>query len=246
MRMLGATLLMALGTGVLLGSAPVVAQTEQEFVEVLIGDWEVYDDAYGVDGNNCRITLKDTKIGDDYELAVESCNLEMGMISSWRITEGQLELVAGEGVVAALGGNQFRMSGNSSIGAPVILDRVGETDAMDRLVEAYEASGCYYLGFTSTCVDEAQLGKPAVPADGSAISIGILVNLNARAEAREDADVIGVVPANSCIVADVCATASDGVWCRARFGDSSGWLKKLALRQDRWAVVTFVNQCQAN
>ena len=221
------------------------AQSEAEFVAVLAGQWEVYDDGYAVDGKHCMITLKDTKVETDYELSVESCGLELGMLTSWRIVDGQLVLVADGAVIAALGGNQFRMSGSSGIGAPVILDRVGETAAMDRILEAYKASGCYYLGFTSTCVDEDQLAKPAVPSDGSPSRIGILVNLNVRAEAREDANVVGVVPANSCIVTEVCANASDGVWCRARFGEVTGWLKKLALRQERWPVVTFVNQCQA-
>ena len=221
------------------------AQSEAEFVEVLAGQWEVYDDGYAVDGKHCVITLKNTKVESDYELSVESCGLELGMLTSWRIADGQLGLVADGTMIASLGGNQFRMSGSSNIGAPVILDRVGETAAMDRILAAYKASGCYYLGFTSTCVDEAQLAKPAIPPDGSAARIGILVNLNVRAEAREDANVVGVVPANSCIATEVCATASDGVWCRARFGEVSGWLKKLALRQERWPVVTFVNQCQA-
>ena len=236
-------LLCALG---LAGQASVAsAQSEAEFVAVLAGQWEAYDDGYAVEGKHCIITLKDSKAGADYELSTESCGMELGMLNSWRIVEGQLGLVADGVVVASLGGNQFRMSGNSNIGAPVILDRVGETAAMDRILDAYKSSGCYYLGFTSTCVDEAQLSKPAVPSDGSPARIGILVNLNVRAEAREDANVVGVVPANSCIVTEVCATASDGVWCRARFGEITGWLKKLALRQERWPVVTFVNQCQA-
>lgn len=235
--------LCALGLGAQASVA--LAQSEAEFVAVLAGQWEVYDDGYAVDGKHCLVTLKDTKVETDYELSTESCGLELGMLTSWRIVDGQLGLVADGAVIASLGGNQFRMSGNSNIGAPVILDRVGETAAMDRILEAYKSSGCYYLGFTSTCVDEAQLAKPAVPSDGSPARIGILVNLNVRAEAREDANVVGVVPANSCIVTEVCATASDGVWCRARFGEVGGWLKKLALRQERWPVVTFVNQCQA-
>lgn len=228
-----------------LAAPAALAQSEQEFVNALKGQWEVYDDAYDLDGKHCLVTLNDTKVEADYALSVQSCALELGSLTSWRIVDGQLGLVADGTLVATLGGNQFRMSGNSSIGAPVIFDRVGETAAMDRILEAHKASGCYYLGFSSTCVDDAQLAKPAVPSDGSAARIAILVNLNVRAEAREDASVVGVVPANSCVVTEVCSTASDGVWCRARFGDASGWLKKLALRQERWPVVTFVNQCQA-
>jgi SH3-like domain-containing protein len=79
--------------------------------------------------------------------------------------------------------------------------------------------------------------------DGSGARINVLVNLNARVEARDGAGILGVVPANTCIVADVCQEASDGVWCRARFGEDFGWLKKVALRQERWPVLTFTNQC---
>lgn len=244
------TLLCGLLGGVLvLGAvampATALAQTEQEFVAALAGGWEAYDDVYALEGKKCRITLKTDKAGSDHALVKESCGLELGMVTAWRIVEGQLALVADDGVIAVLGGNRFRMSGNSSIGAPVILDRVGENVSMANIAKAREASGCFYLGFTDTCIDETQLGKPKVPADGSAASIGVLVNLNARAEAREDAEIVGVVPANSCIVTEVCSMAADGVWCRARFGEATGWLKKLALRQERWPVVTFVNQCQS-
>lgn len=222
-----------------------LAQSEEEFVKALVGEWEVVDDTYALDGKNCHITLGETKTEADYSLTVKSCELELGMLTSWRIVSGQLMLMADGVAVAALGGNEQRMSGDSNIGAPIILDRAGRPGLMDRILKAREASGCYYLGFSKTCIDEAQLAKPAVSPDGSAASIGVLVNLNVREEARDSADVVGVVPANSCVVVEVCTTASDGVWCRARFGETGGWLKKLALRQERWPVVTFVNQCEA-
>ena len=235
----------ALGV-VLLLAGNALAQTEEEFRAVFAGDWEIHDDAYAVDGAHCRITLKDETTEGGLALTVTSCGLELGMLTSWRIIDNQLGLVADDIVVAALGGSQTRMSGDSNIGAPVIMDRVGATGLMEAIAKAREASGCYYLGFTTTCVDEAQLSKPTVPSDGSPARIGVVVNLNVRAEARDDADVLGVVPANSCIVTEVCAHAADGVWCKARFGDAAGWLKKLALRQERWPIVTFVNQCQAS
>jgi hypothetical protein len=37
--------------------------------------------------------------------------------------------------------------------------------------------------------------------------------------------------------------ASDGPWCRAKFGDTTGWLRKFAIRQNRWPIVTFANSC---
>ncbi len=111
------------------------------------------------------------------------------------------------------------------------------------LKAARKASGCYYLGFTKTCADEAQLAKPTVPAGGTGAQVSVLVNLTVRAQARDDANAVGIVTANTCIVTDACVEANDGVWCRARFTDRVGWLRKLALRQGQWPVVTFVNQC---
>ena len=139
----------------------------------------------------------------------------------------------------------MRMSGDSAIGAPVVLDRAGANAVVEQVAAARQATGCYYLGFTNTCADEAQLAKPTIGGDGSPIQINIMVNLNARIEARDDAEVIGVVPANSCVVADTCVDTRDGVWCRATFGEQAGWLKKIALRQQTWPVITFVNQCTA-
>ena len=239
---------MAAALGIALAGlvAPAVAQSEADFVKALKGQWEVFDDTYALEGKHCLVELADSAPADGkYALSVAHCGLELGLLTGWKIVDNQLALLAGDDIVATLGGNQLRMSGTSSIGAPVILDRAGSNGAMAAILKARQSSGCYYLGFTTTCVDDAQLAKPAVPSDGSAAKISVLVNLNVRAEARDDGEVVGVVPANSCIVTDVCASAADGVWCRARFGDVGGWLKKLALRQERWPVVTFVNQCSA-
>lgn len=230
----------------MMAAVPAMAQSEAEFVKALAGQWQVYDSLYALDGQDCAITLKEEQTDGVYALEAKSCNLELSGVSGWRIMDGQLVLLAGADPVATLGGNQTRMSGNSNIGAPVILDRVGENGLIDQMAAARQASGCYYLGFTNTCVDDVQLQKPVVPSDGSSAHISVLVNLNARVEARDDAEVLGVVPAKSCISVDICSQAADGVWCRAQFGEQVGWLKKQALRQEKWPVVTFVNQCEAN
>jgi SH3-like domain-containing protein len=102
------------------------------------------------------------------------------------------------------------------------------------------ASGCFYSGFTSSCAPANEIGKPAAEAP----SLKVLVNLNVRNEARDDAAVLGVIPASSCITAEVCLNAADGPWCRAQFDGKTGWFRKLALRQNRWPVVTFFNACE--
>ncbi len=224
-------------------AAPASAQSEQDFVTALVGDWAVYDDAYSVAGKTCQVTLKPDANENGYALTTSDCRLEIADLTSWRIANQQLVLAIGPTQIAALGGNQIRMSGDTGIGAPLILDRIGANALVAAITKAREASGCFYLGFSTTCADDAQLQKPVATADGAAPRLGIAVNLNVRDEARDTADVIGVVPANSCIIAETCVNAVDGVWCRAQFGEVKGWLKKLALRQDKWPIVTFVNQC---
>jgi uncharacterized protein YraI len=73
--------------------------------------------------------------------------------------------------------------------------------------------------------------------------VKVIVNLNVRSEARDDATVEGAIPQNQCVAVDTCLTASDGVWCRAKFNEKTGWFHKLAVRRNRWAIVTFTNGC---
>jgi SH3-like domain-containing protein len=71
--------------------------------------------------------------------------------------------------------------------------------------------------------------------------IDVLVKLNVRNQPRRGAAVIGTVPPDSTVTVNACLTTSDGIWCRARFGDSMGWMAKSALRQGEWPVITYVN-----
>jgi uncharacterized protein YraI len=87
------------------------------------------------------------------------------------------------------------------------------------------------------------LANPFSSAPDAEKKINVIVNLNVRAEARDDAGIVGVVPENSCVAVERCLTASDGVWCQAKFGDKDGWIRKVALRQNKWPILTFTNGC---
>lgn len=217
------------------------AQSEAEFVDAFSGEWRIHDETFAQGVQICRLNLRDEAAEGRYELEVQTCAGNLAEVSAWGIVEGQLALFAGEEVAATLGGTQRRLTGTTKSGNPVILDR--GSDVPDGLQTALAASGCYYLGFTDRCATDADLSKPAAEADTPA-RVNVIVNLNVRAEARDDAAVIGVAPVNSCIATSTCLAASDGVWCRAEFGERAGWLRKLALRQNRWPIVTFLNQCQ--
>lgn len=223
-------------------SLEAAAQSEPEFLDAFSGVWQVYDDGYA-DGSPCEIRLSKEQTESGLALETSSCKLELAEVSHWEIVDGQLALKIGADTVAMLGGSQQRISGSTAIGAPLIMERPEPSETTKQVTAARQSSGCYFLGFTNNCADDDQLKKPAVAGDGSGARINVLVNLNARVEARDGAGILGVVPANTCIVADVCQEASDGVWCRARFGEDFGWLKKVALRQERWPVLTFTNQC---
>lgn len=226
------------------GAAGASAQTEADFVAAFSGDWQIYDEGFAQGVQICRLTLRGEAVEGRYKLDRATCGGELAGVSGWGIAGGQMALFAdGAEPVVTLGGTQRRMSGNTKSGAPVILERAGAGGAAEQLQAAYRASGCYYLGFTNRCAAEADLAKPAAASQEAPARVKVIVNLNVRAEARDDANVIGVVPINSCVATSPCVTASDGVWCRAEFGDRAGWLRKLAVRQDRWPVITFLNAC---
>lgn len=219
------------------------AQSEADFVAAFSGEWRIHDEAFAQGVQICRITLTGQADAGRYKLEKQTCGGDMAPVTSWGISDGQMALFAGEEVAVTLGGTQRRMSGTSKSGAAVVLDRVGVAGIADQLQAARQAAGCYYLGFTNSCAAETDLAKPAAGTAEQPTRVNVLVNLNARAEARDDASVIGVIPVNSCVTTSACVTASDGVWCRAQFGERAGWLRKLAIRQNRWPIVTFVNQC---
>ena len=185
------------------------AQSEADFVKVFAGAWQVYDDIYAVDGKPCQIDLTTDAADDGHKLTPTSCGLELGELTGWKIVDKHLVLMAGSDTIAVLGGNQHRVSGDSNIGAPIILDRVGDKGLMDHSEAAHKASGCYPVGFTNTCADDGQLAKPSVPTDGSGARVNVLVNLTARAQARDDADAIGIVPANTCVDTNACVETAD-------------------------------------
>lgn len=217
------------------------AQSEEEFVGAFAGEWQVVDARYVEGTGPCRLTLgREARQPGRYDIELQSCGGFLALVGSWGIADGQMSLFDESGaVVAKLGGSQRRMSGNAANGDPVIIEKAGLPGMANMLEAARRASGCFYAGFTDNCAPVTELSKP----EGEELRLNVLVNLNVRSEARDEASALGTIPANSCISADLCMEATDGVWCRAQFDGRSGWFRKLALRQNRWPVVTFFNSC---
>lgn len=219
---------------------PAQAQSDEDFVKAFAGDWQIIDSRYTDGPQPCRVELSAESTDGSHKVTKRNCAGDISKVEAWGIVAGQMVLFdKASASVATLGGNQNRMSGTGSTGAPIILERVGASGTAEALRVALKTSGCFYSGFTSDCVPASQLAGPK----GESPRIEALVNLNVRSEARNDANVIGVIPRNTCVTADLCVDATDGTWCRAKFDDKTGWFRKLALRQERWPVVTFDNQC---
>ena len=226
------------------------AQSAEAFVKAFSGQWYVFDNAYSSGPEPCGLQLGTEGAGDPkrYEAKAESCTAPLSALTKWHIEEGQLQLLDAEGTtIAQLGGNQLRVTGDLGDGSrAVIAERGAGNQDTAALAAAIRKHRCVYSGFTSTCAEKADLQAPEMTGDDGAFSsVGVLVKLNVRNQPRNDAPVIGVLNEGTCLKVNYCTTASDGVWCRARFGAQSGWVKKTALRQSEWPVMTYANSCTA-
>lgn len=221
------------------------AQTDEEFFEAFSGDWFVFDPQWG-NGGTCEVQLR----ADGEELfkpaEIRNCNAPLSGIARWTIMAGQLGLQTAEGVtIVRLGGNQQRITGEfADTGRGIVMERANGSPAAIDLAEALRRHRCFFLGYTDVCVSEEALARPVFVQDGGRLGeIETLVDLNVRSQPRPDAAMLGTVSEGSCIRINDCLVASDGIWCRARFGNQSGWLSKTALRQGEWPVVTYRNDC---
>lgn len=220
------------------------AQSEDELVQAFSGDWIVFDPAFSTDDAPCRIRLENTASAESGWRSSDigaNCAASIAPQASWRIEEGKIILRAPDGGrLAELGGEPARLTGDFS-GTPdaIILEREAGSGAKAALVRAIGRHRCYFLGYTDTCAPAAATQRPDL-SEGTA-TINVLVDLNVRSQPRREASTIGAVPAGSEVTVNLCFLTSDGIWCRAQFGEQAGWMAKSAVRQDEWPVLTFVN-----
>lgn len=228
------------GAGVL----PVEAQSQADFVKAFSGRWQVYDQQAASGPALCALDFASTGKGTTLPVTVAGCKGPLAKVQSWSIEGSQLVLTDDQQAqVVRLGGNQKRVTGATASGVPVILERAGGDGNAATLQAAYNASGCYYLGYTRVCAPRSELAVPAPGPDGRT-QIQLLANLNVHSEPRADANLVGATKQGTCVAVQQCTMASDGPWCEAKFGNVTGWLRKLTMRQNRWPVVTFTNSCK--
>ncbi|MDJ0858802.1 MAG: SH3 domain-containing protein [Dinoroseobacter sp.] len=231
------------------------AQSLQQFREALSGQWVVFDPAYSVTSGQCTLLLQTNVEATGLLQEAQSrpaaqsqdCISPISTVSSWDIQQGQLALYSNtNALLARLGGNQLRITGDlENSFASIVLERVTGDPYQRKISQALEKYRCIFLGYTGECAEPDELSAPRTLADGGTVAnIQSLVFLNVRDQPRRTANVSRTLEPEACLQVNFCTTASDGIWCRASFGETSGWVAKTALRQDEWPVTTFVAGCQ--
>lgn len=222
------------------------AQSADDFVAALSGTWYVFEPAQSGGDGPCKVELKaDAAEGGERPAAATGCAGGMETAATWRIDEGTLILADAAGAqISRLGGNQTRMTGNlDRDGRGIILERAQGDAYAQALSTALRRHKCFYFGTTAECASTEARARPKISQSQGQVQLA--VNLTAYSQPRRGSANMGVVPEGSCVVVDQCLAASDGLWCRARFGETIAWLAKAGVRQGEWPVVTYVDGCTA-
>jgi len=224
------------------------AQDQAAFIKAFSGQWFAFDPQYGADGMTCAMSLESDAPETDSKLAIttKNCSTPLAGVKGWDIQQGQLGFYDSAGTrVATLGGSQNRITGElDATERGLVLERAQGDESTQKIAAAIGRHRCIYVGMSQKCADPAELRKPAMTEEGGTYgSVGIIVNLNVRDQPRSNAPVVGTLPTGACLKVNFCTSTSDGIWCRARFGERNGWVRKTALRQDEWPVLTFLNSC---
>lgn len=225
-----------------LSAVPAFSQSEEQFIAAFSGDWQTVEPSLST-GGTCGIGLSSDKSGATYAMTKENCAGVMSKVSSWGIVQNQLALLDAQGsILVRLGGNQNRMTGETDAGQAVIFERKG-TASSAISVKGISNGACLYIGYTASCAPADELAPIKAPQGSDVKSATVLVNLNARKEARPDAPVVAVVPRNTCVVVDQCLQASDGRWCRAKLQNTTAWLRQQVIRDNKWPVLAYKSGC---
>lgn len=240
-----ARLLAAAGCFALAFSVQAAAQTEEDFIAAFSGDWETFQAAVEASEAPCRVSLSDSGGSDSglYDLAQEGCDGIVGEAVAWGIDQRQLAFFGREReVLARLGGSQNRMTGDTAAGHAIVFERAGAAQAA---VTAEDVAGgaCLYLGYTASCAEPEDLAPVEMEAEGELPAVSVMVDLNARAEPRPDAEVVEVIGKNTCVAVSQCVNASDGRWCEVRIETAEAWIRQQAVRAAKWPVLTYRAGC---
>ncbi|SEP13640.1 Protease inhibitor Inh [Salinihabitans flavidus] len=225
------------------------AQSRADLIEAFSGDWFIFDSARGTGSSACQLSLGTQPTAEDgpMPLSQRHCTAPLTDVAVWDVQQGQLVFVDEAGTpLAQLGGNQRRLTGNlAPDGEGVVVERANGDGSNLEIAQAVQKYRCFFLGVSSDCASEEDLKAPEFPqeAEQQTASIETLGNVVARSQPRRDSSQVGTIPGNTCIQVDQCLVASDGLWCRAGFGDTTAWIARNAVRQGEWPIITFRSDC---
>lgn len=226
-----------------------LAQTREQLVEAFSGEWFVFDTAFKTGAEPCSVTLTGTAVSEDGRMGSSSsnCSGALAALASWSVEGGVLRLFdTAEDQRAELGGNQRRITGITLPDmAGIVVERSNGDGNAEALALAVQKHRCYYVGLTATCAGPDDLAQPTFVPEGDRqlAQVETFGTLIVRGQPRRDATQIGAIPPATCIRVNQCLVASDGTWCRASFGETSGWIAKTALRREEWPIITYKSGC---
>lgn len=235
-------------------STPVVAQSGSAFLDAFAGEWFSFEPRTAPSPGPCNVTLENLVqpegVLDEAQVRpkalVQNCVAPIDTVVAWGIEAGQLILYSGnDSVVARLGGNPSRISGDMADFVPLVLERQTGDPANAGYIAALRKYRCVFKGYSADCSTQADMEKPSIVGTNFTTQIQTLVDLNVRDQPRQNARVLGVVDRDTCVTVNYCLASSDGVWCRTQLGEAAGWMRKVALRQEEWPIMTFKNSCEA-
>lgn len=224
------------------------AQTRAELVTAFAGDWFVFEPSHASGTDPCQLTLNadNAEAGAAMPLGNAGCSADLSSLETWNVEDGRLVLFTSTGTpLVELGGTQLRLTGTlDASGLAIVAERSGGDGANIEIANAVQRHRCYYLGVTDNCAAEADLQPPVFAGEAPALaSVETLGTLVVRSQPRRDAPEVGRIPQGTCVRVNQCLVATDGTWCRARFGDVTAWLARNAVRQNEWPILTFRNGC---
>jgi hypothetical protein len=210
------------------------AQQAHDYPSIFSGDWVSYATDFST-GAPCQISLSSQSVGSGYGVETQHCRAELAQSAIWAIDQSQLVLrTSEETLLFRLGGSPAVLSGESHPkGDPLIIERAQV--AKDRY-DQRKSIGCSYLGYSQTCAQPEDYAPPTE-------NIKILVDLNGRAEPRDDAPIVTIKPEKTCLSSETCTQSSSGLWCKTSVDSKILWIKKQTERQSNWHVITFLSGC---
>lgn len=225
--------------------ASATARAQSGEASFLTGGWTArIVDRFGVQ-RTCRIELSATgSIFGNRMANTGTCAGGLAMVARWRSERGRVILSDMAGTaLARLRQAPGGLAGVSSAGEQLWLARGGNGFGAGGPSFPGPRRPCQiYYGTSERCAPSADLDAPRLM-PGENTTVRVVYPANLRTAPDLSAPSLGIIPLNTCLVAEACVPApGGGEWCRMRYGDRSGYMLKVFERDGRRAIL-FSNRC---